>query len=235
MAGVGTCFDCSFLAGTLRSRRPRIWYNVPDVRERKFLPFQMENKAMARAPASTADRLSTIVTEIEAEAYARGRADARTELLNLLGAGTRHRIGPKAARGGSTKPPAGRKRRSSGRKRAPKGSVPRFVEQALGDHPGQTPQEILARAADDRERLIKLPSIRTELRNGEKQGKYEQKDGRWFLAGTDAGAGEASTSEAPSDAETGEAASQPVAETTSAEASSDSGADAGAGAGEAAS
>ena len=190
---------------------------------------------MARAPASTADRLSTIVAEIEAEAYARGQADARAELLNLLGAGTGQTAGAKASGRGSPKSTPGRKRRSSGRKRAPKGSVPRFVEQALRDDPGQTPQEILARAADDMERLIKLPSIRTELRNGGKQGRYEQKDGRWFLAATDAGAGEASTAETPSDAETGGAASQAVAETTSAEASSDSGADAGAGTGQAAS
>ena len=112
--------------------------------------------------------------------------------------------------------------------------MPRFVEQALRDQPGQTPQEILARAADDMERLIKLPSIRTELRNGGKQGKYEQNDGRWFLAGADADAGEASTLEAPSDAETGEAASGSVTETPSAEASSGSGPDAGSATGDAA-
>ena len=182
---------------------------------------------MARAPASAADRLSTIIAEIEAEAYARGQADARTELLNLLGAETRQRVGPKASRRGSAKSPSPRKRRSSGHKRAPKGSVPRFVEQALRAQPGQTPQEILARADDDMERLIKLPSIRTELRNGGKQGKYEQNGGRWFLAGTDAGAGEASTSEAPSDAETGGSSSEAVTETPSAEASSGAVPDAG--------
>ena len=189
---------------------------------------------MARAPASTADKLSTIIAEIEAEAYARGRADARTELLDLLGAGTRQRAAPKASRGGSEKPTPARKRRSSGRKRAPKGSVPRFVEQALRDHPGQTPQEILAGAANDMERLIKLPSIRTELRNGGKQGKYEQNGGRWFLSGTDGGAGEASTSATPLDAGTEAAASESVTETPSAETSSGSGADAGATTGDAA-
>jgi hypothetical protein len=194
----------------------------------------MENQAMARAPTSPVDRLSTIVAEIETEAYARGQADARAELLNLLGAGTRQRAGAKASGRGSPKSTPVRKRRSSGRKRAPKGSVPRFVEQALRDHPGQTPQEILARAADDMDRLIKLPSIRTELRNGGKQGKYQQRDGRWFFAGTDADAGGTSTSEALSDTETGEAASQAVAETPSAEASSAPGANAGAATGDAA-
>ena len=182
---------------------------------------------MARAPASAADRLSTIIAEIEAEAYARGQADARTELLNLLGAATRQAAGREAHRGRFTKSDSARTRRSRGRKRAPKGSVPRFVEQALRDHPGQTPPELLARAAGDIERLIKLPSIRTELRNGGKQGKYEQVDGRWFLAGTDMGIGEASASEASSDTETGEDASESVTGTPSAEASSDTGSDAG--------
>ena len=145
---------------------------------------------MARAPASSADRLSALITEIEAEAYARGQADARKELLSLLGASTERRAAVKASRGRPAKPAAAPKRRASGRKRAPKGSVPRFVEQALRESPGQTPPEILARAADDMERLIKLPSIRNELRNGGKQGKYAQKDGRWFLAGSDSGKAE---------------------------------------------
>lgn len=151
---------------------------------------------MARAPATTAVRLSTLITEIEAEAYARGRADARKELLDLLGTGTGRGTGAKPSRGKPAKPAATPKRRASGRRRAPKGSVPRFVEQALRDNPGQTPPEILARAADDMERLIKLPSIRTELRNGGKQGKYEQTDGRWFLVGSDAGAAEAGPTQA---------------------------------------
>lgn len=193
-----------------------------------LLPYRMENQTMARASARAADRLSTIIAEIEAEAYARGQADVRTELMNLLGAGTRQRVAPKAVRGGTAESAPVRKRRSSGRKRAPKGSVPRFVERALRNHPGQTPQEILARTDDDMERLIKLPSIRNELRNGGKQGKYQQSDGRWFLAGTEAGAVEAQASEAPSDTDTGEVASQTIAETPSAEASPDSGPDSGA-------
>ena len=96
--------------------------------------------------------------------------------------------------------------------------MPRFVEQALRAQPGQAPPEILARADDDMERLIKHHSIRTELRNGGKQGKYEQKDGRWSLAGAHAGAGEAAASEAPSDAETGGPASEAVTQTPSTEA-----------------
>ena len=78
------------------------------------------------------------------------------------------------------------------------------------------------------ERLIKLPSIRTELRNGRKQGKYEQNDGRWFLAGSDVGAGEATTSEDLLDTETGGPASEAVTQMPSPKASSGSGPDAGA-------
>ena len=181
---------------------------------------------MARAPASSAVRLSALITEIEAEAYARGQADARQELLDLLGAGTGRRADTKASRERPAKPAAAPKRRASGRKRAPKGSVPRFVEQALRDNPGQTPPEILARAADDMERLIKLPSIRTELRNGGKQGKYELKDGRWFLAGSDAGA--APASETLPAAAPEQAASDDTAGTSATEVSPSSEPDAGA-------
>ena len=194
---------------------------------------------MARAPASSTDRLSALITEIEAEAYARGQADARKELLDLLGAGTGRRAAAKASRGKPAKPAAAPKRRASGRKRAPKGSVPRFVEQALRDNPGQTPPEILTRASDDMERLIKLPSIRTELRNGGRQGKYEQQDGRWFLAGSDAGAAEAEADPAPAPetlpaAGPGQADSDATDETSSTEASPSSESDAGASAASAA-
>ena len=82
-------------------------------------------------------------------------------------------------------------------KRAPKGSVPRFVEQVLRDRPGLTPPEILACAATDMERLIKLASIRTELRNGQRQGKYELNGGRWSLAAAGAGAAGADETASP--------------------------------------
>ena len=136
---------------------------------------------MGRGPSGNADKLSAPIAEIEAEAYARGRADARKELLDLLGAGTAGRGAARRARAKPAKP-AAPKRRASGRKRAPNGSVPRFVGQALRDRPVQTPQEVLARAANDMKRLIKLPPIRAELRNGRQQGKYELNEGRWSLA-----------------------------------------------------
>ena len=133
---------------------------------------------MANDSTGATQQLSALIAEIEAEAYARGQSDARKELLDILGAGKR--AAPAGARRG--RPEAAAKRRAGGRKRAPRGSVLRFVEQALRDNPGSTVQEILALAATDEERLIRLSSIRVELQNGRKQGRYESRDRRWSLA-----------------------------------------------------
>ena len=162
---------------------------------------------MPNASGTSTEKLAALIAEIEAEAYARGQADARKEILNLLGTGGEPATRARATRGRRAKAAAAPKRRASGRKRAPKGSVPRFVEQALREQPGLTPPEILARAATDMERLIKLPSIRTELRNGRRQGKYELNDGRWTLAGSSAAgaaSGETASSEAPPVSEPGQ-------------------------------
>ena len=98
--------------------------------------------------------------------------------------------------------PAAAKRRAGGSKRAPRGSVPRFVEQGLRDHPGSTVQEILGLAATDAERLIKLPSIQIELRNGRKQGRYESRGRRRSLAASaSTAAGEEGSSGAPPEVE----------------------------------
>lgn len=142
---------------------------------------------MARAPGNIAERLSSLVVEIEAEAYARGQTDARKEILDALAAGGGQLAGAKTARGRRGKR-AAPKRGSGGRKRAPRGSVPRFVERALQGGQALTPPEILERAATDAERLIKLPSIRTELRNGRRTGKYALNDGRWSFAADPAAA-----------------------------------------------
>ena len=160
-------------------------------------------------------KLSALIAEIEAEAYARGRSDARKSLLDILGAG-----GKRAAPGGARRGRPGAaapKRRAGGSKRAPRGSVPRFVEQALRDNPGSTVQEILGLAATDAERLIRLSSIRVELGNGRKQGRYESRDGRWSLAASaPAAAGEDGSSGVPPEVEperddaTGASAGEPA-------------------------
>lgn len=166
---------------------------------------------MPKPSRTGSDKLAALVAEIEAEAYARGRADARKELLDLLGSGGVGAPRAKSSRGRKAGTTAAPKRRASGRKRAPKGSVPRFVEQALREQPGLTPPEILARAATDMERLIKLGSIRTELRNGRQQGRYELSDGRWSLAAASpdtAGADVTPSSEAAPGSEPGEGESK---------------------------
>lgn len=146
---------------------------------------------MPTASRTVTDKLSALIAEIEAEAYARGRADARKELLDVLGAGGAAAPRSRASRGRKGRTAGAPKRRTSGGKRAPRGSVPRFVERVLRDRPGLTPQKILAQAATDTERLIKLGSIRTELMNGRGQGRYGLADGRWSLAASDLGPAEA--------------------------------------------
>ena len=149
--------------------------------------------------AGAMQELSALIAEIEAEAYARGQSDARKALLDILGAGGK-RATPTGARRG--RPGAAAKRGAGGSKRAPRGSVPRFVEQALRDHPGSTLQEILGLASTDEERLIRLSSVRTELRNGRKQGRYESHGRRWSLAASvSAAAGEDGSSDAPPEVE----------------------------------
>ena len=155
------------------------------------------NQLVANDSTGAMQKLSALIAEMEAEAYARGQSDARKELLDILGAGG-ERAAPSGARRGR---PAAAKRRAGGSKRAPRGSVPRFVEQALRDHPGSTVQEILGLAATDAERLIRLSSIRVELGNGRKQGRYESRGRCWSLAASaSTAAGEDGSSGVPPDA-----------------------------------
>ncbi len=130
---------------------------------------------MAKAARSSAEKLTELISGIEAEAYARGRADARKALRDLLTAGS--------GRGARAMPASGR--RAGGGKRAPRGSVRRFVERVLGEHPGATVPEIAGYAATGAERSIKTGSIRVELSNGRKQGRYASDNRRWSLAGSD--------------------------------------------------
>lgn len=137
---------------------------------------------MTNDTARAMEQLSALIAEIEAEAYARGQADARKELLELLGAGGGPKAPARARRGRQPAKTAVPRRRAGGRKRAPRGSVPRLVERALHGRPGLTPPEILDLAATEEERSIKLSSIRVELASGRKRGRYESSEGRWSLA-----------------------------------------------------
>lgn len=141
---------------------------------------------MPKAARSNAESLSALVVEIEAEAYARGRADAKKELLDLLGAGGKRAGVGSETRGRRAGKASSPRRRAGGGRRAPKGSVRPFVERVLREHPGSTAPEIHGHAAGDGERRIKLVSIRNELRSGGTQGRYVSYDGRWSLAVSEA-------------------------------------------------
>ena len=135
---------------------------------------------MAKGGTSAAERIESLIAEIEADAYARGRADMGKELLEILGAAESAETRGGSARG-RRQTKAAPKRRTGGRKRAPKGSVPRFVKRVLSAHPGSTAAEIPGRAADEVERSIKLASNRVELGNGRAQGRYVSDGRRWSL------------------------------------------------------
>ena len=158
---------------------------------------------MARAPAGGVDRLSALIAEIEADAYERGRADARKELLDLLQPES-GQTGAGAARGKTAGRKASNGKRAGRGKRAPRGSVGPFVERVLREHPGSKAPEIPGHAAGDMERSIKLSSIRVELRNGRLQGRYVSDGGRWSLAASEASSaapeGAASSEPAPGSA-----------------------------------
>lgn len=142
---------------------------------------------MAKGRASSMDRVSDLIAAIEAEAYDRGKADARKELLEALGGADSGATPARAGRGKRrAKEAAGR--RTGGGKRAPRGSVRPFVDRVLRDHPGSTVPDIAGHAADDTERSIKPSSIRVELRNGRLQGRYVSDKGRWSHAGSEASA-----------------------------------------------
>ena len=159
---------------------------------------------MVKIPESATGRLSALVAEIEAAAYARGKADARTEFPSALRAGAKPAPRPRR-----TEPPGKRpagKARTGGGRRAPRGAVRTLVDRALHDRPGSTPPEILDCTATDGERLVKLTSVRVELHAGQRQGRYESKDGRWSLAAPPSPAHDGA-SDVPSSPGTGEAAS----------------------------
>ena len=136
---------------------------------------------MSKGLAIVGERVAALITESEAEAYARGRADARKELLDALGVAQSR---PAQARPRQAK--AAQKRAVRGSGRAPRGSVPRFVGRVLDEHPGTTAAEMARHAASDVERSIRLASIRVELIKGRAQGRYVSDNGRWSLAATEA-------------------------------------------------
>jgi hypothetical protein len=70
----------------------------------------------------------------------------------------------------------------SERKRAPRGLPRDLSTRAMQANPnGVTPQDIADYAVTDFEKMIAMSSIRSELRQGEKDGRYKETGGLWFL------------------------------------------------------
>ena len=119
------------------------------------------------------------VFEVGAETRYRVFRHGRRELLTAGGGksgGTK--VGWKT-RGRKPASPASRRRAG----RAPRGSVPRFVERVLVAHPGSTAREIAGHCgATGTERSIPPDSIRVELRKGRASGRYALDGKRWSLA-----------------------------------------------------
>ena len=164
---------------------------------------------MPKSAGTNAEKLAELISGIEAAAYERGRADARKALLDHLTAGSGRGVRrERASVGRSTKTASPAKRTAS--TRAPRGSVSRFVERALNEHPGATAPEIAGHAATDVERSVKLGSIRVELYKGGKRGRYVSDNGRWSLAVSDplgAEPGQAALSDPPPAGDTASAGS----------------------------
>ena len=138
---------------------------------------------------SVMDELAAIIKRAEDGAYARGRADANKDLLAHLSAQATpaKRAAPqpeKTLTKGEEKAIPRIRPLEGVRLRAPRGVVPAFVSRVLSKQPNVTPKEILAHVETEFERMIKPPSLRSELRNGRKQGRYRSEFGRWSLANT---------------------------------------------------
>lgn len=129
-------------------------------------------------------------------AYAQGKADAKAELLALLQGGLSADLSHALPQPSGETPERPTpdvvaiesqhqqidNERPGGRKRAPKGLPRKLVTRALGEaSSGLTPQQILDSSKTDYEKMIKVTTIRSELRNGKSDGIYEEDRGLWFL------------------------------------------------------
>ena len=133
------------------------------------------------------DEFAAAIKRVEDEAYARGKADAKKDLLAYLSTQAPS-VKPVAPQPEKTETAERNKPRiltpAKARERAPKGIVPALVSRVLSKHSDLTPKEILAHAETEFERMIKPPSLRSELRNGRTEGRYHSEFGRWSLANT---------------------------------------------------
>ena len=141
------------------------------------------------------DELVALIRSLEADAYERGKADAKREIMAYLT--TNASLGPVTSGQAKTPQPPSRpikQRVAAGRQRAPKGTTGKLISRALSSHPGLTPAQILTHAETGDEKMVQGPSLRNQLRRGRKEGRYRRTDGRWYLnaAGKDEAEGRTS-------------------------------------------
>ena len=133
------------------------------------------------------DEIAAVIKRVEDDAYARGKADAKKDLLAYL---STQAPSVKAVAPQPEKTEAAERNKpriltpASARERAPKGIVTAFVSRVLSKHSDLTAKEILAHAETEFERMIKPTSLRSQLRIGREQGRYHSEFGHWSLAKT---------------------------------------------------
>ena len=133
------------------------------------------------------DELVALIRSIEADAYERGKADAKREIMTYL---TTNAALESGTSGPGEKQPRRRRqgiieRATSDRVRAPKGTTAALINRALWPHGGLTPAEILTYAETEYEKMISGASLRNQLRRGREEGRYRRTDdGRWYMVDT---------------------------------------------------
>jgi hypothetical protein len=131
------------------------------------------------------DHIAAIVRRAEAEAYERGKADAKRELLEFLGhKGAPTDVFPQTQENSITQGEP-QQRSVEERQRAPKGVARKLAMRVLySTIGGMTPAEILKHASSDHEKMVKPASMRSELRNGKQETLYIDENGKWMLTET---------------------------------------------------
>lgn len=146
------------------------------------------------------NEIIALVKRATDDAYKRGRADEKREILKLLGGNVSPADSSERQHEDFTASPAANSDTAitdktgipnPSRKRAPRGLVGKLITKAIKRAPsGLTPIEIEGHAETDEEKMIKVSSIRGELKR--REGKlYRESGGRWFLIGNGEGKSEA--------------------------------------------
>lgn len=139
------------------------------------------------------EEIIALIERAKADAYERGRADAKREMLDMLSHGVARPSSPYEA---TTNAEESFVESNANRKRAPRGLVGKLILKTLGSQSyssvGLSPLEIEQSAETEDERMIKVSSIRGELKR-RKDVWYREIGGKWLL--TDQGRREAETND----------------------------------------